>query len=434
MVSLSVCGGVIVASFVALACGHARDGSTFFLICIALASVGYAGALFRIARPDRGSRALPSRGRLALVLLLALAMRLPALYPDTGAGSDIFRYLWDARVQRHGVNPYLAIPSDPAHAPLHTDDTRRMNNMGVPSPYPPAAQIFFRVVASVRESPRAIKAALILVDEMAVIALVALLRTTGRTEWLAITYAWHPLVVLEGARNGHLDAVGALLLVCAALALVRGRSLVAALAFAVAIAVKFLPLVLAPLFWRRVRARDAAAGAALMAALYWPYVWDGVVPIGSVANVIERFRFNGPIYDWLARMAAPWLVALVALVAGLAVAAWARRRLTADAPEAWAWPIAVTLAGAPLVYPWYLVWLVPFLTTRRTLPLLVWSLVILAVYIVWAFPPGARWAVPGWLLAVEYGAVVIATVLVWRADFFSYVGRASLGSPASRRP
>lgn len=401
-----------------------------FLSLIAVACVAYAAALFHIARgvgeSDRiapgvvgsGSRTSsgegPSRQRLIwLALLMALAMRLPALYPNTGTGSDIFRYLWDARLQREGLNPYLVIPSDSAYAALHSADTRRMNNRDVPSPYPPAAQVFFRLVTAVRESPRAIKAALIAADLVTCVLLMWLLRAAGRSEWLALTYAWHPLVILEGARNGHVDALGAMLIVCAALFLARGRSLVAILAFVIAVAVKFLPAVLLPLFWRRVRLRDVAAGCVLFAALYAPYVGDGVIPIGSVANVIDRFRFNGPIYEGLDALVGPWAMAAVTLSAGLAVAAWLRARRPVEAPDAWAWPMAIALAGAPIVYPWYLVWLVPFLTTRGTLPLLVWSLVIPTVYLVWAFPPGARWAVPSWLLVVEYGAVIVSGLLVW---------------------
>lgn len=397
-------GLVALAALAALSLSGARDGSPVFMTLLALATAAYLGALIYVVR----RRPAWPRAGTWLVVAMALGMRLPALYPGTGPGSDIFRYLWDARLQRHGHNPYLVIPSDPAYASIHTADTRRMNNMDVPSPYPPAAQLFFRAVTAIRDSPRAVKAALVASDTLVVLVLGRLLRLAGRNAWLVLVYAWHPLVALEGARNGHIDSLGALLIVCAALGLASARSLAASLAFAAAVAVKPLPAVLAPLFWRRVRSRDVAAGGALLAALYAPYVWDGVIPIGSVSSVIDRFRFNGPLYEWLASFLGPWAVAWIALAAGLAVAGWLRVLRPAAGPEAWAWPMAVALAAAPLVYPWYLVWLVPFLTSRATVPLLAWSVAILGVYVVWSFPPGSRWAVPPWLLAAEY-AVVLAS-------------------------
>jgi alpha-1,6-mannosyltransferase len=407
-VALLASGGLATASHARLAFGQIADGTPLFGILVVIACTGYLVALAVLAR----CRPLPSSWPTWTILAFALVMRLPALFPTTGTGSDIYRYIWDARLQRHGHNPFVVIPSDPAYRALHTVDTLKMNNMSVPSPYPPAAQLFFRAVTAFSESPRAIKAALVAADLLASLALLQLLRTTGRPEWLVMTYAWHPLVVLESSRNGHLDALGALLLVSAALALAKRRSFVGTLAFVTAVTVKFLPAVLAPLLWRRIRVRDATAGGALVAALYWPYVQDGVIPIGSVSTVIDRFRFNGPVYEGLEGVVGPWAVAWIALAAGFWLAAWLRAKAAATAPEAWAWPMAVTLIFAPLVYPWYLVWLVPFLTTRWTLPLLVWSITILPVYVVWAFPPGTRWAVPRWLLAIEYGAAAATLAFI----------------------
>ena len=74
------------------------------------------------------------------ILVFAVAMRLPHLFPATGEGSDIFQYVWDARVQRQGYDPLVVIPSDPAFAAIHTPDTRQMQHTHIPSPYPPAAR------------------------------------------------------------------------------------------------------------------------------------------------------------------------------------------------------------------------------------------------------------------------------------------------------
>ena len=89
-----------------------------------------------------------------------------------------------------------------------------------------------------------------------------------------------------------------------------------------------------------------------------------------------------------------------------------RRRYAADEPAAWAWPMAVALAAAPVVYPWYLLYFTPFLFTRRALPLVVWTISVLPVYIVWelAYRHGHRWRVPEAVMWIEYG--VVLTVLV----------------------
>jgi hypothetical protein len=177
--------------------------------------------------------------------------------------------------------------------------------------------------------------------------------------------------------------------------------------------VKPLSLVLLPLLWRRVSRWHVAAGGAVLLAVSLPF-WDRHRPaLGSVPEVIERFRFNGPIFSAVAALAGPVAATGLAILFGLAVAGWARRHLALASPEAWAWPMAATLLCAPLVYPWYLVWLAPFLVTRRTMPLAVWSVSILGTYVAWQ-RVGVPWGVPAWMLVVEYAALLVAAVWLWR--------------------
>jgi hypothetical protein len=86
--------------------------------------------------------------------------------------------------------------------------------------------------------------------------------------------------------------------------------------------------------------------------------------------------------------------------------------------------MAATLLGAPLVYPWYLVWLAPFLVAPQTMPLTIWTVSILGTYVVWQ-RVGVPWAVPAWALVVEYGALLGVALWVWRR-------RGRLTSPPSR--
>ncbi len=88
-------------------------------------------------------------------------------------------------------------------------------------------------------------------------------------------------------------------------------------------------------------------------------------------------------------------------------------RLSLASAQAWAWPMAAALLCAPLVYPWYLVWLAPFLVAQDAMPLTIWSVSILGTYVVWQLA-GAPWAVPGWALLVEYGALLGAALWLWR--------------------
>lgn len=390
----------------------ARVETVPFLWLLAGASAAYAGALLLLARGAHGTRR-----QLAACVLIAVAGRVVLTCAAPIASDDVYRYLWDGRVQRHGYNPYAAAPADPALAALHTPDTRRIDPASavLPAIYPPAAQLFLRAVTGIDESVAAIVAAVVVCDLLVMLLLWRWLAACGRSPWWVLAYAWHPLPALEGAAGGHIDLLGTLLVLAAAVALHARRTLGAALALAAAFSVKFLPLVLAPLLWRRVRLRDAIAGTALVVLLYVPFTAGAAgLPLGSLPQYAAQWRFNGPLFAWLEAGFGTIAALALAVGAGLAAAAVARVRLPAAAPEAWAWPLAATLVLLPTVYPWYLVWLVPFLTGLRTWPLIVWTLAVSLTYIVWAsLAAGAGWVLPGWVEPVEYGLLAAALATAW---------------------
>jgi hypothetical protein len=317
-------------------------------------------------------------------------------------------------VQRLGYNPYTAIPADPALAGLHTPETRELNNPDVASPYPAGAQIFFRGITAISESAFAFKVALLACDLAITLVLFYLLRRSGRGEHWVLAYAWHPLLATEVAGGGHIDILGVLLLVLSAGALARRWRTISAIAFGLAIAVKFLPIVLAPLYWRRVRIRDALLATFVVGLLYAPFLEKGHIPTGSLGTYIERFRFNDPVFGAFERLTNPQLAAGLAVFLGVASAVYRRSKQRAYSWDALVWPMAVSLACAPVLYPWYLLWLVPFLGPATTAPLMVWSVSVLFTYFVWYLERfGLPWQVPGWVLLLEYGSVLtVAAVLL----------------------
>ena len=318
------------------------------------------------------------------------------LKPPT-LSTDVYRYVWDGRIQRLGYDPYLVVPGDSTVRHLHTAETLLLNHPDFPTPYPAAAELFFRAVMMVDDSARALKSAIFLCDAALVAVLLCWLVSSHRSPWWVLAYAWNPLVALEGAGNGHVDLLGALCLVLTAASLARGRRTVAAVAFALAVGVKFVPAILVPLFWGRIRLRDAALGVGILFALYIPFLGHGGLPLGSLRGYLAQWRVNAPVY-----LALEWVfptngLVVVPVAVGFAVGLWARWHLDPDSPEAWAWPAATTLLFAPTIFPWYLLWVTPFLFTPRLLPLAVWTVSSLAVY----------WPLPVWATTmVEYGPVL----------------------------
>ncbi len=405
---LAVCGTSYLLAILVLVVSKTPLGSPLFFGVAAVCTASYIVMIARVWREPG------HRGKLlGASILFAIAFRVGPAVAPVGVDSDMVRYLWDGRVQTLGYNPYSVLPNNPALAHTHVNGSERMPSRNDRTPYPPAAQLFFRLVVTISDSTLAMKLALVLCDLLTMAVLWTWLKTSGRSDWLVLTYAWNPLVVLEVAHSGHIDALGALWIVAAAYWLTTKRGLLATLAFVLAIATKLVPIVLAPLFLGRVRIRHAAAGGLVLAGLYLPFASAGDLPLGAVPNVVQRVRFNGPVFAALSTISFPRMAAGVALVLALAAAVVARRSLRADDPAAWAWPMAVAIACAPVIYPWYLLYVTPFLFTVTTVPIAAWTISILPVYEVWdQSRRGGRWIPPAWVMLLEFGAVVITTILV----------------------
>ena len=401
-------GAILLVALTICSRNFSHTGEPSFFIPLAVAGVAYLLAI-------RELFSMPEFPRRVIVFGLALSAlwHFEFLRMPPGLDDDIHRYVWDGRMQRLGYNPYIVVPSDPALASLHTSETRTLNNPEVPSPYPAGAQLFFRAVTSIHESMFALKVAFVICDFAIVFVLLDFLRRTRRGEHWVLAYAWHPLLAIEVAGSGHVDIVGVLLLLISAASLVRRWRAASAISFGLAIAVKFLPIVLVPLYWKRVRVRDAALAAILVGLLYVPFLTHGRIPMGSLGSYVQRFRFNDPVFATIERVAAPQVVAGLAVLVGFLTAIWMRRKSVEGSAEAFAWPMAASLFCAPVVYPWYLLWMLPFLRSTSTLPILVWTLSIIPTYYVWHLRTvGRPWTVPDWIMILEFGTVAIAGAII----------------------
>ena len=406
---LYILGVILLVALTICSRQFSSRGAPSFLVPLAVAGVAYLLAIREfLSTPSFPKRVILIGLGLAAVWHL-LFLRLPP-----GSDDDIHRYVWDGRVQRLGYNPYILVPSDPALEGLHTPETRTLNNPYLPSPYPPGAELFFRSVTAIHESTFALKAAFVLCAWVIVLVLLDVLRSSQQGKHWVLAYAWHPLLATEVAGSGHIDIVGLLLLLVSIAALGRRWRTVAALAFGLAVAVKLLPIVLLPLYWKRVRARDAVLAAVVPATLYIPFLNHGRIPVGSLGTYLHSFRFNDPVFATLERVADPKFVVGLAVLVGLLTAVWLRRNCAAWSSDAFAWPMAASLFCAPVVYPWYLLWLLPFLRSASALPIVIWTVSILPTYYVWHLRTlGRPWLVPGWIMLLEYGSVAMAGAIMW---------------------
>jgi hypothetical protein len=417
-------GTILLVSLIICSGKFGGEGEAFPLIPLSIAGIAYLLAVRELFCTSNFPKPV-----IITCLVFAAAWHVAFLAIPTGSDDDVRRYVWDGRIQRLGYNPYVVVPADPAVAALHTSETHGMNNANLASPYPPGAQLFFRAVTAIRESAFSFRVALALCNLAIILILLDVLRRTGQgVQWI-LAFAWNPLLATEVAGSGHIDILGALLLLLSFAAMIRRWRPLAAVAFALAISVKFLPIVLLPLYWRRVRMRDALLGVTVVALLYLPFLDHGRILIGSLGTYIHSYRFNGPLFAALEQVARPEVVAGFSALLGLLIAVWFRTKADTLSPDAFAWPMAASLLCAPVVYPWYLLWLLPFARSLGTLPIIIWTVSIIPTFIVWHLRIlGRTWGLPGWVMPVEYGAVALTgAILVLRRTLRPSASRSDSG-------
>jgi len=173
---------------------------------------------------------IPTRAGLIVILVLAVLMRLLVVADDPFLSTDIFRYVWDGRVQAAGINPYRYVPADPALGGLRDDLIYPYINRldYAHTAYPPVAQAFFLAVTRISETLVTMRLAMVACEAVIVAVLIDLLRQLRLPATAVVAWAWHPLAIWEIAQGGHVDALMVALLMLGVWLLVRHRAIAGA--------------------------------------------------------------------------------------------------------------------------------------------------------------------------------------------------------------
>ena len=195
---------------------------------------------------------VPERWGLIVIIAMAVAMRFLVVFGPPILSTDVYRYVWDGRVQAAGFNPYAFVPADETLRSLR--DAAIYPNINradyAVTAYPPVAQIFFLAVTRLTETLAGMRLAMVACEIAIVAVLIDLLRRIRRPVTLVVAWAWHPLAIWEIANNGHADALMVALLMIGVWLLVCSRKMAGVVAVAMAALVKPYAVVALPAFWR----------------------------------------------------------------------------------------------------------------------------------------------------------------------------------------
>lgn len=334
----------------------------------------------------------PSDRALLLIVSVAILLRVYVLLFDPLLSSDIYRYIWDGRVQAAGINPYRYFPADPALASLRDAAIfPHINRVGTAATiYPPVAQFFFLIVTRFGESVTVMRLAMLACEAVTVVLIILFLRRMNRPVTRVIAYLWHPLPLWEIANGGHVDALMVALMLSGLWVALTGKALRGAALIAFSALVKpYVAPVLAGI-WRPWDLKMPLVVIAIAVLCYLPYLTVGWGVFGYLTKgylteegisagyelwllALWRLVFgehHGDVAVYIA------LAALTLLCAALAVAFRSDRSIETSLGNINVLLLLTLLLLSPN-YPWYFLLVTPFVALCGSPPTWVVSIAAL---------------------------------------------------------
>ncbi len=427
------------------------------VVCLLSASLAHLALVLR-------SRS--SRHDVVIVVMTALACHIALLVTPLLYSDDAWRYLVDGTLSAAGINPFAYPPDSPKIAALIGELSERVNHPHMPTIYPPGAQAAFAanavfgatllgwkliafaalcagalVLNRLPADGRLPKGAALFCHPLALIAVSgnANVDALGIPVVCALIVLMHGHRSLRSASRRHdappvtTDGMAAALIGAAAsiklfpLALVAalagrrklGRTIVVSMAAAALLCLSYLPLAGAGAkmfgslgtyveIWRYNDGAGALAHTATERALTAAGVAESLeVPLLSRLNEARGVTtvYNGEAThkafrsrQELAALAPKALTILALIAAFISI----RRRRLSLAHAACLVLLAFWLF-APVIHPWYLLWLLPFALAADHRTSLVWCATIaLAFYTPAAVADGLPWTDSAAIRLAEY--------------------------------
>ena len=219
------------------------------------------------------------RTAVALILLGGIGIQVAAVCAPPRLSDDLYRYIWDGRVQAAGIDPYAYVPAARQLTGLRdeflwhpgadhcvpasevrqhpaaglTTGCTLINRPAVPTIYPPVAEAYFLAVhyePSGSDSTKPIQATTAFAAVLTTVLLLFGLGKLRRDVRMAALWSWCPTVALEAGNSAHVDVVAVGITAAALLVLATARStrrtILGGVLLGLAIATKVTPALTVP--------------------------------------------------------------------------------------------------------------------------------------------------------------------------------------------
>ena len=348
------------------------------------------------------------------LLFWAVLFRACGLFGIPLFEDDYFRYLWDGYRFAETGTPYGWTPlqsfTDLSVPPVFQRILDQVNYPDLPTIYGPTTEYVFLLSYFLKPGSLVPLQLLLIGVDLLLIRMLLALAPSG----CVLLYAWCPLVVREIAFTAHPDGLGVCLLIAALLLGRDGRMAGAAACLALAAGAKVFALLLTPFILARAGRGAWLVFGIVLGMLYLPFAVQGGTDLVALAVFARAWEFNAALYGvltlWLADLDTRLILGTVLLALGTAY--WLRhRRASPGTIPRGDWVYGAFLLAAPVINPWYVIWILPFAAIFPTWWAWTASLAVFLSYVTGAnigafdMDPFAQ---PWWVRPLEFGLILAA--------------------------
>lgn len=413
---LGIWAGISLLLFYALQYEIQRSETSLLFGVLALLFIGYFLVIHQHWQDSE----------IGFLIFVGLLFRVLLMFKLPNLSDDFYRFIWDGELLSNGINPFDHIPTDwlKDHYTEHLARLyKEMNSPDYYSVYPPVCQYLFASIAAlfsgnIFEQVLIYKVILLLVEIASIFGILLLLEKLYLPKSYVIWYVLNPLVIIEFCGNMHLEAIMICALIWSFYFLLLKNWWIAGLFFAIGISVKLLPLMLLPLFFRKLEGRSLLIfyGSILLFTFLF---FLPIMNLDQIQNLLlsvqlyfKTFEFNGSIYylvRWVGfqvkgynviQTAGPMLGIVPLLTIGyLSIFRINRKCSWIDLFHYMQYAFLFYFGVASIVHPWYIAIFVGLGVFTRSYWTIIWSVLIYLSYHVYRDQTYNELL---WLTAIEY--------------------------------
>ncbi|PIF01035.1 MAG: mannosyltransferase [Maribacter sp.] len=345
------------------------------------------------------------------LLVVGLLFRLVFLIAEPNLSQDFYRFIWDGGLVCNFINPYLGTPDIlitnqgsviPNAEILH----KGMGELSARhfSSYPPLNQLVFALTTwlggkSILGSIIAMRT-IIIVSDIGIFHFGRkLLKNLNLSPHLIFWYFLNPLIIVELTGNLHFEGVMLLFFVASLYLLSIGKWMLAAVVYALSIAIKLIPLMFLPLFLKHFGFKKSfrfyIVAVVTLIAISIPFISPGFIANYSqtVGLWFSNFKFNSSLYNLVREIAVqfdakPWeliktygkITPYITISIIVLVTFFRKNQNLSVLISSMLYILTTYYLLATIVHPWYIIFLVLLtIFTEYRFPL-AWSLVVILSY------------------------------------------------------